>query len=401
MTAKVIKLEEQYQSYLDEFEALLTEDPEPGTEDNDRLELLTLLLEDYEKKNYPIDPVDPIEAIKFRMFEKDLKQIDLAPYFGTKSRVSEVLSGRRALTVQMIRALSAGLAIPAETLIGPSELEKRSHQPVGVDWSKFPAKEMVARGWITKKSDSDVATQVKAFVERTLGTGRVSASFRGSLHGNSFSPSKQYSLYAWLARVCEKAEDKGRVAEFDPAVLSTQFLKDLARLSWSDYGPLLAIEYLERHGISVVLSPALKGTLLDGAALQDRSNRPVIGMTLRHDRLDNFWYTLLHETVHIWKHCGDRSTFVDDMDRPATGKIEAEANRIARDSFIPRTVWKRSEAYLNPTPSSIEELSNSLQIHPAVIAGRIRRETGNYLQFSDLVGQNEVRRHFPEFSKRK
>ena len=84
---RVIRTEEQYHLYLSEVERLLSLDLAPGSEESERLELLTVLIEDYENSNYAIAPVDPIDAIKFRMEEKGLRQVDLAPYFGTKSRV--------------------------------------------------------------------------------------------------------------------------------------------------------------------------------------------------------------------------------------------------------------------------------------------------------------------------
>lgn len=157
------------------------------------------------------------------------------------------------------------------------------------------------------------------------------------------------------------------------------------------------MEFLEKNGICVIIEPCLTGTAVDGAALRDIDGRPIIALTLRQDRLDNFWFTLLHELVHIWKHADSTNTFIDDIEtlKNSTDKMEAEANRIARDTLIPRVIWKRSSAYLNPSTFTIDELSRELRIHPAIIAGRIRRETGKYNQFSDLVGQGEVRKHFP------
>ncbi len=116
---KVIRTEQQYHSYLEVVEALMTKSPLSKAE-AEQLELLTVVLEAHENAKYPVEPPDPIEAILFRMHEKGLKQADLIPYFGTSSRVSEVLHRKRPLTVQMIRALSIGLGISADTLIGLS-----------------------------------------------------------------------------------------------------------------------------------------------------------------------------------------------------------------------------------------------------------------------------------------
>lgn len=118
MEPKIIKTDAQHKAYLAEVERLAADDPVSGSVEGDRLELLAKLVEDYEKDHYRFARPDPISAIRFRMEEQGLRQKDLAPILGGKNRVSEVLSGSRPLTVQMIRALSESLAIPAELLIG-------------------------------------------------------------------------------------------------------------------------------------------------------------------------------------------------------------------------------------------------------------------------------------------
>ncbi len=116
MKAKVIKTESDYLAALARIEKLM--DAKANTLQGDELELLSLLVHDYEDRVYPIDKPDPIAAIRFRMEQKGLKPVDLIPVLGSRSRVSEILSGRRSLTVKMIRALVERLGIPAEILIG-------------------------------------------------------------------------------------------------------------------------------------------------------------------------------------------------------------------------------------------------------------------------------------------
>ncbi|MGM0704088.1 MAG: ImmA/IrrE family metallo-endopeptidase [Pseudomonadota bacterium] len=396
MEARVIRTEEQYHSYLSEVQELLSVGPDLSSEESERVDLLTVLIENFEKNNYPIEPPTPIEAIKFRMEERGLKQADLVPYFGTRSRVSEVLSGKRPLTIPMIRALSVGLGLSTEVLVGVPE-EHRDEKK-DIDWGRFPAKEMIARGWIDKvkgKAQVSLEEQVKQFVSQ-VGFQHGGAAFKRTLSGDAYSPATQYALYAWLVRVVQRSrEQKESVSAFDENAISTSVLREIAQLSWFDEGPKLAVEYLNKLGINVVIEPHLKGTLLDGAALKDIDGSPIIGLTLRHDRLDNFWFTLLHEMVHIWKHVGKEETFLDDLDTSSTtDRREAEANRIAKDSLIPRVTWKRSEASRNPSERAIDELSRELRISPSIIAGRVRRETGNYRIFSDLVGSGEVKKIF-------
>jgi HTH-type transcriptional regulator/antitoxin HigA len=398
MQPKVIRTEEQYLAYLREVQELMARQPAAGSVDGERLELLTVLIETYENRKFPVESPDPIDAILFRMEEKGLKQVDLVPYFGTRSRVSEVLARKRPLTVQMIRALSIGLGISAETLVGLSAPNEQAvTTKADVDWSKFPFKEMARRGWLSNsngKTKSSVAEVVKAFIE-DAGLRFGAAAFRRSIGGEASSPTTRYALYAWLARVIQQARaTRSRLDAFEPEKLSAGFLRELAQLSWSERGPLLAVEFLERHGIAVVIEPHLKGTQLDGAALKDLDGTPIIGLTLRYDRLDNFWFTLVHEVAHIWKHVGKDDAFLDDLDASSEDRREAEANRLAREAFIPRVIWRRSEAYLSPSRETIDKLARELRIHPSIIAGRLRKELSNYAAFSDLVGQQQVRSLF-------
>lgn len=115
MYLKPIRNEDDYQAALRRIDLLF--DAQPNTNEGDELEVLSILVDHYERVHFPIESPDPIEAILFRMEQKGLQQKDLAGVLGFKSRVSEVLNRRRKLTVGMIRKLSAFLNIPAEVLI--------------------------------------------------------------------------------------------------------------------------------------------------------------------------------------------------------------------------------------------------------------------------------------------
>jgi HTH-type transcriptional regulator / antitoxin HigA len=115
----IIKTDEEFERALQKLHELLDRAPEMGSKEGDEIELLTLLLSDYEERTAdPIDELSPVDAIRFRMEQLDLKQQDLVPYLGAASRVSEILSGKRSLTVPMIRALHEGLGIPLKALLG-------------------------------------------------------------------------------------------------------------------------------------------------------------------------------------------------------------------------------------------------------------------------------------------
>lgn len=115
MNIRIIKSEENYQKALKRLEEIF--DAIPDTPEGDEAELLSILIEKYEDEHYPIDAPDPLEAIRFRMEQLDMDKKDLARIIGYKSRVSEIFSKKRKLTLKMIRQLHQKLNIPYETLM--------------------------------------------------------------------------------------------------------------------------------------------------------------------------------------------------------------------------------------------------------------------------------------------
>ena len=145
-------------------------------------------------------------------------------------------------------------------------------------------------------------------------------------------------------------------------------------------------------GVILIVEPHLPKTHLDGAAMLDEDGTPVIGLTLRYDRVDYFWFTLMHELVHVQRHLGRQgSAFVDDADNEGTEAYEMEANLFAAEAFIPRQIWKSSDAYRLKRSDAINALADSLMIHPAMVAGRIRKETGNFRILKEFVGEGHIR----------
>ena len=399
---RIIKGDEEYRHALAQAEALVAIDPRPGTAEGDRLEVLTLLIEDYETRQFPFEAPDPVDAITFRMEEQQLLQKDLVPFIGSRSRVSEVLARKRPLTVQMIRALSSGLGIPLNALVGEPRPRTNDRAPDTKDpeWGKFPYKEMLKRGWFSELMQSAGGSPVdtiKAFFARVAAS--PAALYRRTFRGEDLDERAYYSTLAWTARVLLRAKTAEKsLAQFDRERLSKEVLRELACLSWLDDGPRIAPEFLAKIGILMVIEPRLPNTLLDGAALLTEQGRPIVALTLRIDRVDYFWFTLLHEVVHVWKHLRSaEEAFVDRVEAgESPERVEQEANRLARDAFVPHSSWKRSEAYLNPSRQSIRETADRWRIHPALVAGRLQRETGRYQVFREFLGQGTVRKFFPE-----
>lgn len=122
MTIRPIKSETDYQQALERLDEIF--EAKTGTPESDEADILGLLIDDYEKKHYPIVAPDPIEAIKIRMEELHLKQVDIVKEFGGKSRVSEMLNRKRKLTLEMIRYLAERLNLSANILIKDYQITK-------------------------------------------------------------------------------------------------------------------------------------------------------------------------------------------------------------------------------------------------------------------------------------
>jgi HTH-type transcriptional regulator/antitoxin HigA len=122
MSIKPIKTKKDYKEALSRVELLW--DAKPKTSDADELDILATLIAAYEDQHFPIDKPNPIDAIRFRMDQMGLNDQDLTPYIGARSKVSEVLNMKRGLSLPMIRKLSSGLNIPAESLIQEYQLSR-------------------------------------------------------------------------------------------------------------------------------------------------------------------------------------------------------------------------------------------------------------------------------------
>ena len=103
-----------------------------------------------------------------------------------------------------------------------------------------------------------------------------------------------------------------------------------------------AVQFLRSRGIAVEIVPHLPRTHLDGAAMRSKDGRPVIGLTLRYDRIDNFWWVLMHELAHATFHLDDSPAFIDDLRLDGVDETELEADRFAQDALIPPAAWEAS-----------------------------------------------------------
>ena len=399
---RAIRSEADYEAAIARIDDLM--DAQSGTPEGEELDVLTDLVELYEAKHVPMGYPSPLGAIRFRMEQSGLSPRDLVSFMGSRAKVSEVLSGKRPLTMQMARALHANLGVPADVLLQQPGGELHSALE-GTDWRRFPLAEMAKRGWIEKRRNfaSHAEEIMRDLIRRAGGEYVLPAFFRKNDQARVSAKTDPYSLKAWCWEVLARANAHRLLVGFKPDTVDLSFLRKVAMLSWSQDGPRLAQEFLANHGIHLVCLQRLPRTHLDGAALQLADGTPVIGLTFRYDRLDNFWFCLLHELAHIGRHMSATSNeaFVDDLSLRAVQGArrvprETEADEWAEHGLIPEDIWNTSKVKDNPTPLAVMELAQRLGIHPAIIAGRIRYETRNFRLLSHFVGTGMLRKQFFE-----
>lgn len=397
---KVIKTQREYDASVARLSTLMDEELAPGSRKEAELELLALVIESYERSK--IEPVvpDPIEAILFRMDQLGLKKVDMVPYMGSLPKVSEVLARKRPLNLAMIRKLHQGLEIPADVLLAQTDDAIDLSEKPSYDEGKFPLKEMFCRGYFkgflgTLRDAKDNREElIRSFMRGFLLHPAQQARLRAPMHQSGTRLMDDYALLTWHVAVLKKARQIKFKSAYVMGSLTDERLKELARLSLFEQGPRLAQEFLARMGIALVFENHFNKTYLDGAAMLD-GDRPVVALTLRHDRLDNFWFALLHELVHVKEHLGpDRSFIADNLDDKIhrQSQEELEADEGAKEILIPQAEWLASGLKSLPTMDAAMALADKLRIHPCIVAGRVRFETGNWRLLSSIKA--EVRYQF-------
>ena len=295
----------------------------------DELEVLSTLVEAYERDRFPLEAPSAVEAIRFRMEQRNLTQKDLEPFIGSRARgvrdpvgQAEVVGGHDACSARgawrpvrgahaeaeavrprRARGKAAGPVAPAEARLQDRRRRRRRLRPRSVRRYEDPGAE---------QEDPDPTGE------------------RGKRDPTA--------LILWQAAILHEARRRD-VAPFDSSRLTDDLLRDVARCSAEPDGPKRAIELLASHGITVVIVDVLPGTFLDGGAMLLDGERPVIGVTLRHDRIDGFWFTLLHELSHIQQHLevlrSSGEAFLDELDLSSEDELERQADDGAARALIP------------------------------------------------------------------
>jgi len=382
MKFKKIQTEKRYRLALKHVQELMMSDPT----DQDKVDVLSMLIEDYERKKIVIEAPLPHEAIRFRMNQLGLKNRDLEPILGSRSKVSEILSGKRPLSIDMVRDLNRIYGIPLEALIGrPNSIEHAFKALSKVVADKLDAYDV---GFSRKRPELFLT---KAFGGRLV----PEQLLRKTRTQRANERTDSTALVYWQAAVLSKAKSKKATGSFKRRYITESSLRSFAKISSETNSIVRATAALSDWGIRLVYMPTLPGTYLDGAVMLDSSSRPVVALTGRHDRIDNFWFSLLHELSHICLHMdvleSEDGAFLDDLELKTEDVRETEADDLAVNSLIPASCFADIDWSEYSSNDDIQELAESAEVNVAIAAGRWQREHANYKKFSRLIERGIVR----------
>ena len=249
--------------------------------------------------------------------------------------------------------------------------------------NKLPKSELVKSGWLYHSED--IESLVPLF--QNMQDENFQTLFRKSTSSNE----ALYSL--WLSKISNKAKEsviKQNIVDFK--VLTKEDLKNIAKLSQDESIINQLPSILSEYGVVLIYEQAIKSMKVDGAVFRLQSGHPVIAMSFRYSRLDNFWFTLLHELSHIVLHLEHLSTpIIDDLDEEPNSLIEKQANRLTKDSFVEKSVWRNCPPKYSLGDDIVISFAKDIGIHPAIIAGMLRYEKKKYTIYNDIINRVDVR----------
>jgi HTH-type transcriptional regulator/antitoxin HigA len=247
----------------------------------------------------------------------------------------------------------------------------------------LPRKELVARRWL-KTVDDDLPLATVFF---DLPLSKQPTLFRKSAKAN------ENLLLIWQARARAEAEYRCFAEERQAFTgLTKEHLWKLARLSVDPQVVRQLPSILAEFGVILVYVYALPGMSADGAVFHLSTGQPVVAMSLRFPRLDYFWFTLLHELAHLVLHNDQlKEPVFFDVEAEEKDRAEKAANRLAKDSMVDRESWRNCAPKYDPSDQTVRGYAAELGVHPSLVAGLLRKESGNYKRYSLIINEHDVR----------
>jgi HTH-type transcriptional regulator / antitoxin HigA len=331
------------------------------------------------------------------MSQTDLaEKLDMKPQQVQRYEATNYMGASLARLIEVSRALGVKASGTFEGAVQADGSVFVWNHVDDIVWRQFPYKEMIKRNWFAVPLGGNPLEKVKEYFLYAAGPQFATVYHRKKMRSGNVP--NEYALLAWQARVLERARDLTEREELTEFELDDRWLPKLVSLTKRKDGPKQASQLLAKKGIVLVIERHLPGSYLDGAAMLGDAERPIIGLTLRYDRLDNFWFVLLHELGHVFLHLfgGLRFDFFDEEGTSEADSIELEADKFALNTLIPEMLWEQCLSRFALSEEAVRIDADNLGIDPSIIAGRIRKERDDYTILNDLVGKGQVRQQFEE-----
>jgi HTH-type transcriptional regulator/antitoxin HigA len=344
------------------------------------------------------DTPPPGEFIREELEARGWSQRDLAYVLGVAEQsVNQIVSGKRGISAEMAKAMGDAFDVPAQFFVNLQsayELSKARVPDPSVSrkaklQGSFPLREMIRRGWVPDVDTSVLEGHVARFFELENGSGTPEVAFAAKRSDSEEPPAQ----IAWLFRVRQLAREMV-VPPYSQRALK-KALEGLNRLMVEPEEARHVPRVLSECGVCFVLVENLPGSKIDGVCtwLRDGTT-PVIGMSTRYDRIDNFWFVLRHEIEHVLLKHGVESAVVDtelEGEKAGTGEGLSEeerlANAAASDFCVPR---KQMDSFYNRKypyfyEKDVIAFARSLGVHPGIVAGQLRWRLKKWTLFSKLL----------------
>ncbi len=334
--------------------------------------------------------MSPGAYVRMAMDAKGWTQSDLAYALGVPAAaINQILNDKRAISNNMALSLSAAFGIDAREIARiQADWDIQSAEPPDPDikaralvLSHYPLREMIRRGWIDPENGRG---SLEDQVCRFFGVSRISEipHLEHSAKKSNYEKLPPEQL-AWLFRVKAIAAEMNS-RPYDKAALN-QAIEEFSRLRSKADGVRHVPKLLEQAGVRFVVVEGLPKAAIDGVCFWLHDSAPVIGMSLRYDRIDNFWFVLIHECSHVLHNHGKTEAILDcdlgDGDpRDSINQEEQIANQEAADFCVPSA--RMNSFYLRKKPffaeREVEAFAKIVGTHPGLVVGQLQRRMGRY-----------------------
>lgn len=336
----------------------------------------------------PAQICPPGEILKEELAARKWSQQELADILGRPARlISELIGGKRAITPETAIGLSAALDNSPEywmALESSYQLSKLRRAPESVKrkaslYDRFPVRELVRKGWVEWSEDySELESRILRFFSIKDPSEVPTLPHAAKKTHSSQAPTMEQK--AWLFRVLSLAKTKS-VPAYSVKKLQTT-LESMKQLRLEPNSASRVAQLLESCGVLLVFVEPITNSKIDGACMW-LGDVPVIGMTLRYDRIDNFWFVLRHELEHVLKNEGKEGFILDvsvGEDDGSLPKSEVVANAAAADFCTPQALLNEFISKFAPyfSEERVLTFSRTIQVHPGLVVGQLQRKLSRH-----------------------